>query len=1216
MSENLRDGFHSRKFNPINLISISQIASQFRLGRVLKPSQYFLPIFVYLSIGGVPVKAMLDTGSDFSLVSSTLAAGLPFHQRSPLSLWSVNSQAVIVLGMCLLQADVEGHNVQMVVHVVKDLPYQLLLGRDFMKTYLASIDFEKWEPVFRPKDEVVSQFPSILTSQHNLEEPSHDMTLPGVTVATLTDCEIPPKATHCFRFPVDYQGCLQPLQFLEKNIMSSPSLRVEDSFVESGVATVKVLNTHSESVLVPRELILGTCSFLSEDKLATTSEVIFPFDWIKGSDIPRRVLPLLEQYRQKINLRNYDITLPEAEIKLSMNRPIYRKPYRLSEEKRRFVLEQYRIWKDSGIIEDTTSPYASPIVVVDKKSVPGELPFRLCGDFTGINPYIIPEHFPLPRVEDLIYELRGAKFFSIIDLRRAYLQIPLAERDRHVTAVVSPDVQFQFRKVPFGLCISASIMQRIMHQLLGQYRGNFLTVYQDDICVYSGTEEKHLEHLERVLAVLGSAGLQIALPKCKFLQNSISYLGHEVDGFSVRPLSANIDPVLSWVRPKNPKQIKQILGAASYYRKFIERFAERTHHLRSLLKKGAKFLWSEDCEKEFSQIKTALTSKPILQHFRPELRTQLKTDASMNAIAAILVQFDDRGEHVVAYASQALSAQQQKWSAIERECFAVVWGMKHFDVYLDGQQFELVVDNHALCKLFSLKNPSPKLTGWMLQVQDRKFEIKFRPGSQHCDVDCLSRHGFVQSCSSVAMFVSGEEIGLAQVGEKNSWDHSLRSRLEEVDGLWSLRKGGESPLIKDLILVYVPECLRNKLIQTAHDDALSGHFGVNKVWMKLKNKYYWPGMRGDIAKYVGSCVACQARAHSNRKPYGYLQNIVVSQIFHVVAIDFVENLNRTQRGNEHIVVAIDLFSKFVIAMPLTQLNALNTANFILNEIVLRYGPPLRLLSDRGVQFRSDLVRNFLKMLEINQVNTTSYHPQCDGQTESANKTIIQLLAKMAGQNYGNWDRMLPYVVHQYNTTVQDSTGFAPYEVLFGCSPRLPHLEVRDQEVASGTVLDRMLLGFDYIRKIANQNLEKARKKQKSQYDRDRSDIDFRVGDRVMLVDLKIKSAGRKLYPKNLGPYTVLKKSSPVNYVLRLDDGVSVDTFHVSRLRHFYAREETADPVSGQQPKTQEEEQLEDYRFDQPIPPRQLRPRVGLVSQELDRVTRGNVWHSVPPCTIL
>src|SRR5262249_37528103 len=155
------------------------------------------------------------------------------------------------------------------------------------------------------------------------------------------------------------------------------------------------------------------------------------------------------------------------------------------------------------------------------------------------------------RVEDLIYELRGSSVFTVIDLKRAYLQVPLAEADRPFTAVITPDVHFQFRKLPFGLCISASIMQRVMLQLFGQYRNKFLTVYQDDICIYSKNLTDHLEHLKIVFDILGSAGLQVSLPKCKFMKSSITYLGHEVDGLTVKPLKRNIDPVLSWKSPKN-----------------------------------------------------------------------------------------------------------------------------------------------------------------------------------------------------------------------------------------------------------------------------------------------------------------------------------------------------------------------------------------------------------------------------------------------------------------------------------------------------------------------------------------------------------------------------------------------------------------------------------------------------------------------------------------
>jgi len=423
-------------------------------------------------------------------------------------------------------------------------------------------------------------------------------------------------------------------------------------------------------------------------------------------------------------------------------------------------------------------------------------------------------------------------------------------------------------------------------------------------------------------------------------------------------------------------------------------------------------------------------------------------------------------------------------------------------------------------------------------------------------VDCLSRHGFANIVQeSFAMFTSIDTLKTAQESEFQSLPTSISERIVCIDGVRYFRKFSNSDMTTEAItkadLIWVPKSLVNSLLQAVHGDPLSGHFGVNRVIARLRTRYFWQYMYRDVKLFVKSCHQCQMRQIPNTKPAGYLQNIETSQIFEILALDFVGPISKTRDRNEYLLVAVDHFSKFAVVKPIPKATAEHTANFILHEIILKFGPPTKILSDRGSQFLSNLVMELLTALKIKKINTTAYHPQTDGLTESVNKTLVQLLAKTCFENVCDWDLFVPYVTYQYNTSVQESTGFTPYEVLYGASPRFTMFDLKPVHRTNNLFLDRLQRGFQYVRTLAAQSLEKARVKQKIEYDRHHTDVVLSVGDRVLVADVKIRSAGKKLNPKYLGPYTVINQTGPVNYQVRLDPSDRLEIFHVGRLKLYH-----------------------------------------------------------------
>ena len=331
--------------------------------------------------------------------------------------------------------------------------------------------------------------------------------------------------------------------------------------------------------------------------------------------------------------------LVEMDIDTGDSPPIASKPYTLSLKHYDWVQEEITTLEKAGIITKSISPWASPVVIVPKKSAPGEPPQRrMCVDFRRLNKQL-PEVkimsgdkgcislVPLPKIDKLYAKLQGYKVFSTLDLRSGYYHIGLSDSAKPKTAfVVSGMGKFEFNRVPFGLAQVPAYFQRRINEVLTDC--NFAMGYLDDIIILSKTKEEHLHHLEDIFELLPKAGLKLKLQKCSFFKKHIQYLGHLISDEGIQPLPEKLESIAKMPVPQNAKQVKQFLGLVGYYRKFVPCFSDIARPLTQLTRKNEEFNWSMECDKCFHMLKDFLQEAPILRYPDPTADYILYTDAS------------------------------------------------------------------------------------------------------------------------------------------------------------------------------------------------------------------------------------------------------------------------------------------------------------------------------------------------------------------------------------------------------------------------------------------------------------------------------------------------------------------------------------------------------------------------------------------------------------
>ena len=709
------------------------------------PSAYLL-----VTLGKQVCRCLLDTGSEMSVLP-TRYADPKLIENTTQVLRAANGSEIPLRGQVSMPIHI-GNVQSSVLALVTDHVSEVMLGIDWLTENGVIWDFHNQRIKIGDEYRQLSAKPLgdawcrrlIVSSATNIDPRSESILLTSLVMRHPGDIAKP-----------DWWSTVP--SSVASNVHVARTVLPRDQYVN---VPVRVLNTSTKpyhlaagafiSDLEPIEIIKAEHG--QEPKETMIKQAVDPLGKLLNrlpSNIPdgsKAVLSnMLNEYSDVFSMSEHDLGLTGLTshvIDTGSARPIRQPLRRFPPAHVQAISEQVATMLQQDVIEPAASPWASNLVLVKKK----DGSYRVCVDYRPLNNVTSKDAYPLPRIDQCLDAMSGAKWFSTFDLRSSYHQLPVNPADRDKTAFICPRGMFRFKTMPFGLCNAGASFQRLMDIVMSGLQLEICLVYLDDIIVYSSTLGEHFQRLTTIFERLRRAGLKLKPEKCNLLQESVSFLGHVISRHGIGTDPSKIEAVSAWPTPTCQKDVRSFLGLASYYRRFIRDFASKAAPLNGMLHKSQKFSWSQSQQDSLDLLKSALVSSPVLAMPNDEGHFTLDTDASDFAIGAVLSQTQDGQERVIAYASKSLDRRQRNYCVTRKELYAVVYFLGYFKQYLLGRQFTVRTDHAALSWLRRTPDPIGQQGRWLERMEEYDFNVVHRAGKQHSNADAMSRHPCTKNC--------------------------------------------------------------------------------------------------------------------------------------------------------------------------------------------------------------------------------------------------------------------------------------------------------------------------------------------------------------------------------------------------------------------------------------------------------------------------------------
>lgn len=831
------------------------------------------------------------------------------------------------------------------------------------------------------------------------------------------------------------------------------------------------------------------------------------------------------------------------------------------------VAKEIERMEQENIIERSRSPYVNPIIPVIKKT--GEI--RLCLDARKINEIITPDYECNRSVNELLAKGKDSKFLSTIDLTASYWQIELTPASRQYTAFQFRGQTWQYVVTPFGISTSQAALVRALDQVFGNEIEDFSLVYVDDICAMSSDFTMHLTHLEHIFKKLSDANMTVKFTKSSFCRNNVPFLGYVLTTNGLEMDQSRVKAILDFPIPQTRKQLKSFLGCINYYNKFLDKYAQAIQPLLRLTSKNVKFDWTSEDTKTFDQIKHLFIHTNVLHHPNPKAEYYLQTDASDVAIAGHLYQLDHNNEKkAIVFLSRTLQPAEQRFTTTEKELLAIVHCLQKVRYIILGSRLNVITDNHAITFLKTCRLLNARLTRWILAIQDYNFNIVHCKGSDNPVADTLSRlcptnredpsnHSEELVVSHIQRIqdpdLQNELINLPHHQENDPRLNSIYNIFEDQPinqnhaHLIKTYKLHQSILYKKFHnhwLIALPECLIDRMIWECHNYYL--HCGAKKCLTLLQECFIFKNMGRRIRTTLKTCDSCQ-RCKINPHPnHGVAKGINCREKNDQIAIDIIGPLPTSVGNVKYILIALDIFTKFVKLYPIRSANTRSIINKLFGIHFLEYGLPSKIQSDNGSQFKS---RAWLKKLEDNNITpifSPVYYPRFN-MSERPIKEVKRCLRTYCAHQHRNWARAIPIINSCLNEVHHETTGFTPNEIQLGQKDTRFWEQHIVNPFISDMPLERKL--FLTSQRIRNKQLRRA-----ARYNARHRPTVYNVGDLVLARSHHLSNAiggeTAKLFEVYDGPYRISQKLGETTYFLsNINRHNQLGPYHISSLKLYH-----------------------------------------------------------------
>lgn len=894
----------------------------------------------------------------------------------------------------------------------------------------------------------------------------------------------------------------------------------------------------------------------------------------ESPDYPPEIQAAVDRHVKRLKKKYADVMPPELPKELPPSRPGHDfkielipgaappnlRYYRLTYEEQAECRRQIQDGLEHGFIRPSTSPWGSPVLFVKKKD--GTL--RLCIDFRALNALTIKRRTALPRIDDLLDRMTGAKYFTTFDLRSGYNQMRMSEESIPFTAFKTKWGLFEYTVLSFGLCNAPASFQALMTDIFRAYLDQWMIVFIDDLLCWDSDLDTHAQHVEIILETLRRHKLYIKESKGEWFKPEVGFLGHRVGQDGVKPETGKVQAILDWPAPRNVAELRSFLGMAGFYRHFLVKFAHHSAPLTDLFKKNVPYTWTTTEEDCFNALKEKLTTAPVLAYPDPTKPFTVTCDASSRAIGAVLSQDHGKGPQPIAFFSRKLQPAECKYAAHDREMLALVAALEHWRHYLRGHVRNQAYTDHKALKHFATQpNLNPRQTRWMGYLQEFNVYIDYLPGKTNLVADALSRRPD-HLAAITTVHTLGDFLGelKASYGNDDESKAILESIQDDSTTAYTLENGLITRQENGCNLLYIPPSanrLRQQLLLEHHDSGLAGHLGQDKTYACLARNFWWPTMRQAVREHIRTCPCCQVNKPRNRSPGGLLQsNPIPEQNWHSTSMDFITNLPPTADGNDAIMTVMCRLSKMMHFIPTrTTATALDIAELYFAHITRLHGLQKSIISDRDPKFTSKFWEELTKLWDTRLGRSTAFHPQTDGQTERAHRVLEEMLRSYVSERHNDWDKRLAAAEFAINNASSASTGESPFYLNYGFHPLTPAtIDLPQPDRLRSQAAADFVTRMNADMTAAKEKLKTAQERQAHYANTKRRDVTFTVGDQVLLstANLRLRTDGpvSKFNSRWTGPLTITERIGAVAYRLELPPTLRVHpVFHVSLLKPYH-----------------------------------------------------------------